>query len=210
MSSRQPVMRLQIVGVESDGLAVGRCRFFPRAGRAERVAEIGVGVGVVGAEGDGTLQRGAGLGCPSGLEEEDAETVVRLGVGRRRLGRLAQQHSRLVEATAPVAGDAGIMQDARISRPVPRQQPEEELVRPLRATLLHVARRAGQDVRVGRARIVRAGITGTCSRLPSSRSPAHPAPRRMRAIGRLSVRVAVRRLLPLLSRAALSGPSVRR
>ena len=177
---------------------------------AERVAEIGMGVGVVGAERDGALQHVAGLGGLSGLEQEEAEAVVRFGVGGRRLGRLAQQRRRLVEAAAPVAGDAGEVQHAGVRRAIPRQQLREELVRPLRAAFLHVARGASEDVRVGGDRIVRAAATGTGRRLPSSRSPVHRARRRVRAMGRPLARVAQLRPLIQPSRAALSGRSGRR
>ena len=34
MGPREPVMRLQVVGVEGDGLAVGRHRLFAHAGLA--------------------------------------------------------------------------------------------------------------------------------------------------------------------------------
>ena len=210
MGPRQPMVRLQIVGVEGDGLAVGRGRFFAHAGRAERIAEIGMRVGVVGAERNGPLQRAAGLGAMAGFEEEDSEAVVRFRIGRRRLGRPAQQHRRLVEAAATVAGDAGKVQDTGIRRTLPRQQLGEELVGPLRTAFLHMARRAGEDIPMRDTLGARRGASGAGRRLPSSRSPVHRARRRVRAMGRLTARVAVLRPLPLPSRVALSGPSGRR
>ena len=67
--------------------------------------------------------------------------------------------------------------------PIPRQQLGEELVRPVRAALLHVARGAGEDVCAGCARIVHTVAAGAGRRLPS-RSPAHCGGRPVRAVRR--------------------------